>query len=62
MFFSYRSANVWSPPECLSQPRKVPDATAAIDVYSFAMLMWEIWHEQVPFDGDLKEATNFVVN
>lgn len=62
MFFSYKQANVWSAPECLSLPRKVIDATAAIDVYCFGMIMWELWHERVPFDGDLKQAINFVVN
>lgn len=31
-----------------------------MDVYSFGFLMWEIYHEQVPFDGDLAECTRYV--
>ena len=31
-----------------------------MDVYSFGFLMWEIFHEQVPFDGDLAECTRYV--
>eukprot|EP00351_Strombidinopsis_sp_SopsisLIS2011_P002434 CAMPEP_0116881972 /NCGR_PEP_ID=MMETSP0463-20121206/14060_1 /TAXON_ID=181622 /ORGANISM="Strombidinopsis sp, Strain SopsisLIS2011" /LENGTH=72 /DNA_ID=CAMNT_0004534403 /DNA_START=1800 /DNA_END=2018 /DNA_ORIENTATION=+ len=23
--------------------------------------MWELWHQETPFDNDLKDATNFVV-
>ena len=33
-----------------------------MDVYSFGMLMWEIFCEQLPFDGDLKMAIEYVVN
>jgi hypothetical protein len=33
-----------------------------MDVYSFGMLMWEVFHQTVPFDGDLKVCTEYVVN
>ena len=33
-----------------------------MDVYSFSMLMWEIWHSTVPFDGDLQLCQKYVVN
>jgi hypothetical protein len=36
------------------------DPCPAMDVYSFGFLMWEIFHEQVPFDGDLAECTRYV--
>lgn len=62
MFGSYRNASVWSAPEVLKQPRKHLDPTAEMDVYSFGMLMWEVMHDTVPFDGDLKICTEYVVN
>lgn len=30
-------------------------------MYSFGMLMWELWHETIPFDGDLKLCEKYVV-
>ena len=62
MFSDYRCASVWSPPECLKQPRKKLDPTTEMDIYSFGMLMWEVLHQTVPFDGDLKVCTDYVVN
>jgi hypothetical protein len=32
-----------------------------IDVYNFGMLVWEIFFEKVPFDGDLAQCTSYVV-
>ena len=32
-----------------------------MDVYSFGLLMWELYHEHVPFDGDLKACTDYVL-
>lgn len=37
------------------------DPTAPMDVYSFGLVLWEIWHEKLPFGGDLKEAIEVVV-
>ena len=31
-----------------------------MDIYSFGMLMWEIFHEKVPFDGDTAACTKLV--
>jgi hypothetical protein len=62
MFGNYRCASVWSSPECLKQPRKKLDPLPEMDVYSFGMLMWEVFHQTVPFDGDLKVCTEYVVN
>ena len=33
-----------------------------MDVYSFGLIMWELYHESVPFENDLKACTEFVVN
>ncbi len=61
-FGDYRNASVWSSPECLINTKKiVSDPTPEMDVYSLSMLMWEIWHFTVPFDGDLAMCTKYVV-
>jgi hypothetical protein len=57
MFGSYRCISVWSSPECLKQARKRLEPTPEMDVYSFGILMWEIFNETIPFDGDLKACT-----
>ena len=30
-------------------------------MYSFGLIMWEILHEMVPFDGKLKDCTELVI-
>ena len=62
MFYSYRSVTAWSPPECLKQNKKRLDPVWQMDAYSFGMVMWEMLHEKMPFDGDVKRAIEFVVN
>ena len=32
-----------------------------MDVYAFGMIMWEILHEKIPFDGDQDSVVNYVV-
>ena len=61
MFYNYRNKSVWSAPESLSQPKKLSEPTTYMDVYSFGFIMWELLHEKVPFDGDLKAATEYVL-
>jgi hypothetical protein len=61
MFYQYKTVSVWSPPECLKNKRQMRDPTEEIDVYSFGLLMWEIWHEKLPFEGDIKEAIEVVL-
>ena len=31
-------------------------------MYSFGFLMWEVLHEKVPFDGNVKTAIEYVVD
>ena len=57
MFYSYKSVSISSAPECLRNPKKRADPTPAMDTYSFAMIMWELLHDQQPFDGSLEAAT-----
>lgn len=62
MFYDYRIATVWSAPEVLQHPKKIPsELTPAMDVYSFGFLLWELWHCQVPFDGNTQMALHYVV-
>jgi hypothetical protein len=44
-FSDYRNVSVWSSPECMALPKKVQDPLPEMDVYSFGMLLWELWHE-----------------
>lgn len=32
-----------------------------MDVYSFGMIMWELWNETVPFDGDLSLCKQMIL-
>lgn len=61
MFFNYRIASVWSSPEILSNLKKLPKLTPQMDIYSYGMIIWEIWHQSVPFDGDIAAAQDYVV-
>ena len=62
MFYSYRSISVSSAPECLRNTKKRIDPTPAMDTYSFAMIMWEMLHDKLPFDGNLEAAVEFVID
>jgi hypothetical protein len=33
-----------------------------MDIYSFGLLMWEVFFEHVPFDNDVLECTKNVLN
>jgi len=41
--------------------RKIQEPTPEMDVYSFGMLIWELWHNTMPFDGDLPLCQKYVV-
>ena len=56
MFYNYKISSVWSAPEVLRQPRKIQEVNTQMDVYSYGMILWELWHESVPFDNDLNQA------
>lgn len=31
-----------------------------MDTYSYGMILWEIWHNAVPFDNDILQAQQYV--
>lgn len=33
-----------------------------MDVYSYGILLWELWHEVLPFDSDLDMAIRYVLD
>jgi serine/threonine protein kinase len=61
-FYCYRPISVWSPPEVMKAPKKYFDPESTMDVYSFGVMMWELFHEQVPFDGNTTAATKLVLD
>ena len=62
MFFNYKISSVWSSPEVLEQLKKIPKVqTSQIDIYSFGMILWELWHQAIPFDNDIQSAYQYVV-
>ena len=56
MFYNYRMVSVWSAPEAIARLKKIPVLTPELDIYSYSMILWELWHEAVPFDNDIAAA------
>lgn len=52
--------SVWSSPEVLKHPKKLDEPTTPMDVYSFGVMMWEIFHEEVPFGNSVSDCTEYV--
>lgn len=32
-----------------------------MDTYSFGLILWELWHQAIPFDNDVVQAAKYVV-
>lgn len=32
-----------------------------MDTYSYGMILWELWHESIPFNNDIQMAVHYVV-
>jgi len=58
---NYRTATVYSSPEVLKQPKKYLKPSRSMDVYSFGLVMWQLYHEKIPFDGNLVLCTECVL-
>ena len=61
VLYNYRNASVYSSPEVLKQIKKLQEPTKAMDVYSFGLIMWELYHSMIPFDGDISNCISCVV-
>lgn len=61
IFFNYRITSVWSSPEALKSMKKITELTTCMDIYSFGMILWELWHQSIPFDNEIKEAAQYVL-
>lgn len=61
MFNNYRNVSVYSAPEVLRQAKKVLEPVKSMDSYSFGVIIWELFHNHVPFDGDLASCTQCVL-
>lgn len=46
----------------MKAPKKYFDPEATQDVYCFGLLMWELFHEKVPFDGNTTTAIKLVLD
>ena len=44
MFYNYKIGSVWSAPEVLEKKNMPNELTAEMDVFSFGIVLWEIWH------------------
>jgi serine/threonine protein kinase len=53
MFFNYRITSVWSSPEALKNIKKITEPTQQMDIYSYGMILYELWHHSIPFDNDI---------
>ena len=62
MFFDYRITSVWSSPEALATLKKIKEPTGAMDIYSYGLIIWELWHQAIPFDNDTPSAAKYVIN
>lgn len=57
----YRSQSAYSPPEVL-ELKRMPEPKPEMDIYSYGMILWEVFHGAQPFDGNIKLAQNYVCN
>lgn len=62
IFHDYDIRNTWGPPEALADSNFVfANRNQSVDIYSFGMLLWELFSMIVPFADNLEGATMFVV-
>lgn len=62
IFLGYEIRNTWSSPEVINDPNLVfTDKKQSLDIYSYGMLLWEIFSNIVPFADNIDAAKVFVV-
>ena len=32
-----------------------------MDAYSYGIILWELWHQAIPFDNDVASAKQYVI-
>ena len=63
IMYGYNYKSPWSSPEVLKDRKIVPNIEPSDDSYSYGMICWELFTEQVPFDGCSKrQLIESVVN
>lgn len=62
IFHDYDIRNTWASPEVLADSNFVfANKKQAVDIYSFGMLLWELFSRIVPFADNLEGATMYVI-
>ena len=62
VFGNYDIRNTWSSPELLEDCNLAfSNRNVAMDIYSYGMLLWEIFSNVVPFGDNINAAKQFVV-
>lgn len=62
VFNKYDIRNTWSSPEVLTDPDLAFNSgNPVIDIYSYGMLLWELFSNVIPFADNVDAANKFVV-
>ena len=61
IFNGYDYRSVFSCPEILESGLGQEGAIEAHDIYSYGVILWEIWSEMVPFNDSIATAVEYVV-
>lgn len=63
IFLSYDVRNTWSSPEVIGDPNLAfTSRRTTMDIYSYGMLLWELFSAVVPFADNTDAAKTFIVD
>lgn len=63
VFLGHDIRNTWSSPEVLNDPNLIFQAKRiSLDIYSFGMLLWELFSNTIPFADNIEAAKTFVAD